>query len=744
VLDRTVLKEHQLFLVCDANGDVASHNADGQGLYWQDTRFLSLYELTLSGGRPQLLSATGEHSFMTNLQFANVAFKTEEGDSVAARTISIRRNRFLHGGLHERLGLFNYNRFPVNIKVSLAFGSDFRDMFDVRGYARRSKHGAIDLPRQEERSVVLGYTGLDGVHRATTVRFDREPSAVQIHEPEELPNHVARLLPGISGAGDPRAEVPIRPPTATVEFDVEVQPGRYAALTFQVVPHIGAINPEIKQPSLDNEFILMRESYEEWEASCTAIRSDHEIFNEILKRSLHDLRLLSDRVDTGYLPSAGIPWFSVPFGRDSLITSLQSLCLQPEIAQATLRFLAKHQGEDVNDWRDEQPGKILHEIRLGEMAALGQVPHTPYYGSVDSTPLFLVTLGEYLRWTADWKLGRELRPNVDRALDWIDEFGDVDGDGYVEYISRSEHGIRNQGWKDSHDAIAYRDGRPVEPPVALAEVQGYVYDAKQAMAEYFDKLGEAVRADSLRRQAAELRERFLRDWWVESEQCFALALDPDKRPIPSVTSNPGHCLWSGLLDDRHAHLLARRLMADDMLCGWGVRSLSTKEPNFNPMSYHNGSVWPHDNSLIIAGLKRYGLDDLAMRVADEVVDAAVRFPLFRLPELYCGFARDLRYFSMPAQYPVSCSPQAWAAGSIFLIVQAMLGLRPNADEGRLVVRPTLLGRINQLTVRRLRVGDHEVDLEIRQEGSSPRVTVERAGPIEVVIDPGAPTVATAR
>jgi glycogen debranching enzyme len=738
-----VLKEHQMFLVSDVNGDIAAHNVDGQGLYWRDTRFLSYYELSIEGGRPQLLSATGEHSFMTNLQFANVAFSTADGQDVPARSISIRRNRFLSGGLQERIGLFNYNRFSVSLRLVLSFGSDFRDMFDVRGYAKRSKHGDIDLPRREGRSVELRYAGLDGVSRSTLVRFDQDPFEVEIHPPDPLPEEPLRHLPGISGRGDPRAEVSIRPPTASAHFLLDVPPGRFAAITFQVVPHLGTDAAEVAPPSLDAEFLVIRASYEDWETGATRISTDHEIFNAILRRSLHDLRLLSDRLPNGYLPSAGIPWFAVPFGRDSLITSLQSLSLQPQIARATLQFLADHQGTQVSEWRDEEPGKILHEIRMGELAALGQVPHAPYYGSVDSTPLFLVTLGEYLRWTADWELGRMLRPHAEAALTWIDAYGDLDGDGYVEYISRSQHGIRNQGWKDSIDALCYRDGRNIEPPIALAEVQGYVFDAWMQMAEYFRKLGDDTRATRLHQRALELRERFQREWWIEEEGCFALALDRDKRPVRAVSSNPGHCLWSGLFDDEMAHRLGKRLMADDMQSGWGIRTLSSKEPMFNPMSYHNGSVWPHDNSLIVAGLKRYGMDDRAMRVADEVIDAAVRFPLYRLPELYCGFARDRRYFSMPAQYPVSCSPQAWAAGSIFLMVQAMLGLRPDADGNRLNLRPTLLGRINEITIENLRVGSHRVDLEIRQDGAVPRVTVLRGGPIEVVIDARAPATAPA-
>src|SRR5215212_10351830 len=730
VLDRIVLKEHQMFLVCDENGDIAAHNVDGHGLYWHDTRFLSLFELSLDAGRPQVLSSSGEHNFMMTLQFANQAFQASNGKNVRPRTLSIRRNRFLHAALHERTGVFNYNSFPVPITLSLTFGSDFRDMFDIRGYARRSKHGAIDRPRVDDKDIVLGYTGLDEMRRETRVRFDRAPTRVEIHEPEPLPPGGLESLPGISGAGDPRAEVPIRPPTATAVFEIEVPPGQYASLECEILVCQGDLCPvAIGSGSLDSAFGAMRESYASWEASCTEIVTDDEIINAVLKRSLHDLRLLSDQVEEGYLPSAGIPWFSVPFGRDSLITSLQTLSLQPDIARATLLFLAKHQGREVNDWRDEQPGKILHEIRLGELAALGDVPHTPYYGSVDATPLWIVTLGEYVRWTRDQGLATRLRPNLVAALEWIERYGDFDGDGYVEYLCRSSRGIRNQGWKDSADSATYRDGRLAEPPVALAEVQGYVYAAWIAAAGLYEQWGETSQAEHYRTLASGLRLRFQRGWWSETDQFFAMALGADKAPVQTVSSNVGHCLWTGLLDDAPANGVGARLVREDMLCGWGVRTLSSLEPSFNPMSYHNGSVWPHDNSIIVAGLKRYGQDGRALQVAEELLAAAVRFPLYRLPELYCGFARDRRYYSMPAQYPVSCSPQAWAAGSIFLVLQSLLGLQPDPSADRLVLRPTLPRAVNSVRVRNLRVCGQRVDFEVRRENGQTRVDVTRAATI---------------
>ena len=512
MLERIVLKEHQMFLVCDGNGDIAAHNRDGSGLYWHDTRFLSLFELSLNTGSPQLLSSSGEHNFMMTLQFANQAFQTPDGQDVPPRSLSIRRNRFLHAALHERIGIFNYNAFPVALTLKLTFGSDFRDMFDIRGYARRSKHGAIDRPFVDGKDLVLGYLGLDGMRRETRISFDREPTQVVIQEPEPLSADAIEALPGISGAGDPRAEVPIRPPTAAAVFELVVPPGNYASITSEAAGESGGSAPHAHAQQSRARARWTRRlrrcasSYREWEEKCTQIVTDDEILNAVLKRSLHDLRLLSDRIDEGYLPSAGIPWFSVPFGRDSLITSLQTLCLQPEIARASLVFLAEHQGKEVNDFRDEQPGKILHEIRLGELAALGDVPHTPYYGSVDATPLWVMTLGEYVRWTGDLELARRLRPNLEAALAWIEQYGDMDGDGYIEYLCRSTRGMKNQGWKDSVSSMTHRDGQRAEPPIALVEVQGYAYAAWTAAAYLYELFEEPAQ----RRAVSEARGRHAR------------------------------------------------------------------------------------------------------------------------------------------------------------------------------------------------------------------------------------------
>ncbi|HZU06850.1 MAG TPA: glycogen debranching N-terminal domain-containing protein [Chloroflexota bacterium] len=727
-----VIKENDIFLVSDSHGNVSSQAADGQGLYYRDTRFLSLYQLAIDEFPLVLLSAAGELSFMTTLQLANGPGRLASGQELAARSISVRRNRFLYDGLHERIGFFNYNAFPVRLTLRLTFGSDFRDMFDVRGYARRQAHGTIEPPRLGEAELWLPYRGLDGVERQTYIRFDVRPTYLEVTNAEPQVADTAVQLMGISGHGDPRTELAILPPLACAVFVLELQPKQACSITVHIRPLVGqpAAVPA-RTPSLDEAYRAIRASYHAWNEACTQITTDHQLFNQLVKRSQEDLRLLMLQLPTGLLPTAGIPWFSVPFGRDSLITAYETLILEPAIAYGTLRFLAQHQGRERNDWRDEEPGKILHEVRMGELTARDEVPFGPYYGSVDATPLFLVVLSELVRWTGDWEFATSLRPHVEAALAWIDQYGDLDGDGYVEYQSRSARGISNQGWKDSHDAILHRDGRPATPPIALCEVQGYVYDAKCRAAELFEYWGEPQRAARLRAEAEALRAQFERDFWLEEEGYYALALDAAKRPVAAVGSNAGQALWSGIVAPERAARVVQRLLSPELCCGWGIRTLSSREPTFNPMSYHNGSVWPHDNALIVAGLRRYGYVREALEVAAQVIEAGLRFPNYRLPELYCGFTRDRHYHSLPADYPVSCRPQAWAAGSVFLLLREILGLRPDSATRRLVLEPHLLPGIRSVHLRRLRVLQGVVDLTVRAEGDHVAVEVER-GELPVV------------
>jgi glycogen debranching enzyme len=418
-----------------------------------------------------------------------------------------------------------------------------------------------------------------------------------------------------------------------------------------------------------------------------------------------------------------------------VITALQSLAFDPGIAEQTLRVLAKYQGTQVDSWREEQPGKVLHELRVGELTRAGIVPYSPYYGTIDATPLFLVLLGRHAAWTGELTLFSELREHVERALEWIATYGDLDGDGYLEYWSSSKEGLINQGWKDSGDAIVNADGTLAEPPIALVEVQGYVYMAKCAIADLLRRAGESDRADRLEREARELRSRFNRDFWLDDKGFYALALQRDNRPAAVMSSNPGHALWSGIADADKARRTVERLMADDMFSGWGIRTLSTKEVRYNPIGYHLGTVWPHDNSLIAAGFRRYGFDDAAQRIFKAITEAAMEFEHFRLPELFAGFPRA--EFEVPVNYPVADHPQAWGAGSVPYLLECLLGLVPEAFDRRLrLVRPLLPDFVDWLEVRGLRVGSALVDLRLQQTRQEIAVEVLSVdGDLDVVVEP---------
>ncbi len=489
-------------------------------------------------------------------------------------------------------------------------------------------------------------------------------------------------------------------------------------------------------PAIDFDVAIheLRRSYEEWERECTQIVTDNELFNQLLDRSLRDLRALYTETGEGGVLAAGIPWYVTVFGRDSLISAHQLLSVTTMPARSALELLAARQGTRIDDWRDEQPGKILHEIRQGELARAGIVPHTPYFGSVDSTPWFLIVYAQHLRWTGDLDFAAKLLPAAEAALEWIDRYGDLDGDGFVEYQTRSSAGMRNQGWKDSHDAIVHADGRLAEPPIALSEVQGYVYLAKVRMADVYRALGDDRRAEYLLAQAHELRRRYNEVFWMEDERYYAAALDGEKRPVRTIMSNPGHGLYCGIVDEDKATPLAKRLLAPDMFSGWGIRTLSKAAAAYNPMSYHNGSVWPHDNALIAAGLKRYGFARSTNRVATAIFDAAIQADYLRLPELFCGFTR--RTPNRPVSYPVACSPQAWAAGSPFLMLQAMLGLSAQAHLNLVTVnKPHLPTWLNTVEVRNLSVGDSRISLVFRREGEITSFSLlSREGRIRVVME----------
>src|SRR5437870_3091731 len=748
VLERTVLKEGEIFLVADRAGDVKTLNVEGHGLYYRDTRHLSLFEMDIPGTRLTLLSAAGELNFMSNLQFANDTLLGSSGEVVAEpRTISIRRNRFLYNdGLHERLGLFNYNQHTVPLTIRFTFGSDFRDMFMVRGYFPDDGVALGEILPLEmlPDGMLLGYAGSDRIERHTRISFYPPPDSIEIVNDRLRRLGQAETLPGITQWNDPRAEGLVVPPIAAAVFKFDLAPMESRSINLHVAPDAGdasAATPRSAREDsdagrlLDSAFVGIRDSYEDWRSASTFIETDHELFDQLLRRALQDLRLLIDDIDGDLVPTAGIPWFAVPFGRDSMITSMQTLSLRPAISAGTLRFLARHQGRQVNEFRDEEPGKILHEVRLGELAKLQRVPHSPYYGSVDATPLFLVTLGEYVRWTGDLDLARSLLPNAEAALAWMRDYGDPEADGFLKFHSRSSEGIRNQGWKDSPDSTSHRDGRPAEPPIALAEVQAYAFGAHREMADLYARVGEPDKERTERGLAERTRQHFL-ETLPMSDQAgafWAMGLDGDKKRIETVTSNPGHALWTGLLRGKEARPTVERFLADDMLCGWGIRSLSSRARTFNPMSYHNGSVWPHDNALIALGMKRAGADIAARDVASQIFEAGLRFPGSRLPELWCGFGRDRRYRSTPAQYPVSCSPQAWAAGSAFMLLQALLGLEVDAFDGVVRLRPVLPNWLGRVSFRKLRVAGTQIDFDVIREGHRLLVEVGDAGGLRIEI-----------
>lgn len=696
------VKEGEIFLYSNKRGDLADRRDFGLGLYYKDTRFLSHFSMTIAGREPVLLSSSSERAYMSHVDLTNPDLYEWGVLEVPQQTLNIRRVRAINGRLYERIRVKNYNPHPVNLDMELSFAADFEDMFEVRGMISEGG-GTTEEPEIGSKGVVFRRMGRDGVGRSTVIEFETEPARIDSNDG-----------------------------TVVVTFRLELKPYQTRGVSLTVEPRVEDV------PAVEREFDAaihdLRRSYEDWEKNSTQVVTDNEVFNALLGRSLRDLRALYTRMDPGSVLAAGIPWYVAIFGRDSLLASHQMLMIDPHIAREALALLARFQGTKVDPWRDEEPGKILHELREGELARSGAIPHTPYYGSVDATPLFLMLLAQYFRWTGDVEFVQTLLPNAEAALRWIDEYGDFDGDGFVEFQTRSSRGIRNQGWKDSHDSISHADGRMAEPPIALVEVQAYVYMAKERMADVFDAVGNEKRAADLREQATELKRRFNAAFWMEEESFFAGALDRDKRQVGSIVSNPGHALYCGIVDEDKAQAVARRLLAPDMFSGWGIRTLSKAAAVYNPMSYHNGSVWPHDNALIAAGLKRYGFVRGTNRVATALFDASTHADYMRLPELFCGFTR--RSPNLPVSYPVACSPQAWAAGAPFLMLQGILGISARAHENLLTVnKPHLPSWLDTVELRNLRIGPSRISLVFRREGEITSFSLlAREGDVRVVME----------
>ena len=692
IVERTyVLKHDDMFAVFGPRGDIATIGTSSQGVYHDGTRYLSLLELRLNDVRPVLLGSTtrhDNHAFGADLTNPDVVVG---GTVVLPRDLlHIFRYRFLwNRTCYERLRLMNYGPSSLSVRLVYEFGADFSDIFEVRGTPRPAR-GTFRPAEIGQQSVSLPYLGLDGVVRTTRLSWGGLPVALS-------------------------------PSEAAFEIDLRPQESTTLCLTIECLdPRVtrAAIGYDEAMAALVQRDDLRRREY-------AAVETSSGRFNEWMARSAADLRMMTTDLPAGTYPYAGVPWFSTVFGRDGIITALSLLWINPALAAGVLRHLADTQAAAVIPDQDAEPGKILHESRGGEMPALGEVPFGRYYGSVDATPLFVVLAGQYFRRTGDLTLIRSIWPNIERALAWIDRYGDADGDGFIEYARQSENGLVQQGWKDSQDSVFHADGALAHAPIALCEVQGYVYDARCLAADLADELGKADQARALRQSAARLQERFERHFWCEDLGTYAIALDGDKRPCRVRTSNAGHCLFSGIAQPSRARHVAEGLCNVELFSGWGVRTVAATEARYNPLSYHNGSVWPHDNGIIAAGCSRYGLTDVAALITSSLFDASMAMELQRLPELFCGFRR--RPDEPPTPYPVACAPQAWSAGAAFMLLQACLGLSIDAITKRLSVRHARLPQgLDRVTIEGLQFGpESSIDVQFDRRGSDVSVTVLR-------------------
>ena len=683
-----VLKYGRMFFVFDRLGDVQTSGLGEQGLFYDGTRHLSELSLKLWGARPLLLSSTvATNNFLFTADLANLDVLSDGAIAIHRGTLHMVRTRFLWSdSCFEKLRFVNHGMDDLEVPVHIGFDADYADVFEVRGTVRE-RRGRRRPEEINDNSVILSYEGLDGVVRYTRIECDAES---------------------------------VKKSESGLEFEVALRPKERVTVQFEV-----CCSSEVARPCMGYTDALSsaRFGLAEISREFPQITSSNSRFSDWIARSTSDLEMMIAGNPERNYPYAGVPWFSTVFGRDGIITALQTLWLNPNIAKGVLEFLASSQADRVDAVADSEPGKILHEMRRSEMAVLGEVPFGKYYGSVDATPLFIMLAGAYFDRTADRPTLERLWPNIERALQWIDEYGDVDGDGFVEYARHSSKGLVQQGWKDSNDSIFHSDGTIAAPPVALCEVQGYVYAAKVAASRLARVLGDVNRSCALDVQAETVRTRFENEFWCDDLGTYALALDGEKRPCRVRASNAGHCLYAGITSPERARRVAENLMSDEFFTGWGVRTVAKTESRYNPLSYHNGSVWPHDNSIIANGMARYGCKKMAGQVLLALLDLSSQVELGRLPELFCGLKR--RPNEAPTLYPVACSPQAWASAAPFLVLEGCLGISIQAERGRIVFdRPFLPEGIPQLSIRGLRCGKALVDLLLERRNDSVLVHVE--------------------
>ena len=691
--ERTAVLQHgDTFALFDLYGDIGMFGIGEQGLYHQGTRHLSRFGLRLNGWRPLLLSArVKEDNELFGADLTNPDLPLAEPGTVLSRdVVHLFRARFVwEDAWHECVRLRNYGHSTIPVALSFVLEADFADIFEVRGM-RRPRRGVLLEPEIDPSELRLRYRGLDAEERWTSVQWSEAPA--------ELSSHMLR-------------------------FDYRLRPQQSASLSLELRCGQG-LQPRRRRRPYDAAAFEAAAALEDTRRQYCSIEGSSERFNQWMRRSAADVRMLTATSARGEYPYAGVPWFSTPFGRDGIITALQLLWVHPQLARGVLSYLAATQADEVSLAQDAEPGKILHETRSTEMARLGEVPFGRYYGSVDSTPLFVILAGEYLARTGNKAFIAGLWPHVERALEWIDHYGDHDDDGFVEYARRSPTGLVQQGWKDSQDSVFHADGTLAEAPIALCEVQAYVYAARKSAAAIADALGHSARATQLLAQAEALRVAFELQFWCDEEATYALALDGRKRPCRVRASNAGHCLFGGIASSERARRVAEMLVGDEMFSGWGIRTIAATEHRYNPMSYHNGSVWPHDNGLCADGFSRYGFDDLVMKPFEGLFDASASMDAYRLPELLCGFRR--RHGEGPTLYPVACSPQAWASGVAFQLIQACVRFSIDVDGSRLIVRrPLLPPFLTHLKFTNLELPFGVVDLLIERRPDDVIVTVLR-------------------
>ncbi|KUP04930.1 amylo-alpha-1,6-glucosidase [Bacillus coahuilensis p1.1.43] len=676
-MDYRVIKDNDLFLLTEPNGNIILDHPYGLGLYTKDTRFLSQLSIDINGKDPVLLSSEADENFYTKILLTNQHDEQDGEIKLWRESVQIERSRFIHDGvLYETFTFTNYYPKPIEFTFNTHFDVDFADMFIVRGF-QNGDIGERTGQHVSGQTLSFSYQGADDIKRSTLIEWD----CIQQSATEQ----------------------------GTVSFGLQLENAETSTITFKIQPIIGEEQTKVAKP-VAVALSEIKKSAETWDRSTARVETDHKGFQRLVTRGLADLKVLLTDLGHGSLPVAGLPWFGVPFGRDSLIAALQLLPFNAEVAKGTLRTMANMQGTKKDAWRDEQPGKIMHEIRFGELANTGQIPFTPYYGTIDATPLFLILLVEYVSWTGDISLVKELQENIDAALIWIDSYGDQDGDLYVEYHQESSKGIANQGWKDSGDSIVHRNGDYAKTPIALSEVQGYVYQAKVGIASIYQYLHEDKKAATLLKEAEELKARYNEDFWMPDEGFYAIALDENKKQVGTITSNPGHTLWSGILPEERVKVVSDMLVSDKMFSGFGIRTMGEGEAAYNPMSYHDGSIWPHDNSMIVIGMSKSGQKEHALKVMEGLVKASQHFEYDRLPELFCGYSDEL---GKAVKYPVACSPQAWAAGTPLVFVQSLLGLFPNAINKTITLNPSLLSGMNELKVENMQIGKGVLSLHVQ-------------------------------